>query len=116
MPDEEILKIRGKGKFTKKEEDEVVIYYKKKYDIYDNFLNNFSQLRDTMNINFNTLLELLPDITLRYASIEKGDLVKRKYPMLHDLNIIVRLNRNKIERYRLKVSHSSIKKLELVKT
>lgn len=115
VPDEDILNIRGKGKFTKKEEDEVVIYYKKKYDIHNNFLNDFSQLRDTMNINFNTLLELLPDITLRYASMEKGGLVKRKFPMLHDLNIIVRLNGKKIERYRLKVSHSNIEKLELVK-
>ncbi|MGJ8646010.1 MAG: hypothetical protein ACSHXJ_03875 [Marinomonas colpomeniae] len=114
-PDEDILAIRGKGKFTKKEEGEVVLYYKKKYDANDSFLNGFSQLRDTMNINLNTLLELLPDTTLRYSSFEKGALVKRKFSRLHDLNIIVRLNSKKIERYRLKVSHSNIEKLEFVK-
>lgn len=114
-PDEEILTVRGKGKFTKKEEGEVVLYYKKKYDTNDKFLNGFSQVRDTMNINLNTLLELLPDTTLRYSSFEKGALVKRKFSRLHDLNIIIRLNSKKIERYRLKVSHSSIEKLEFVK-
>jgi len=114
-PDEEILAIRGKGKFTKKEEDEVVVYYKKKYDVNDKFLNSFSQVRDTMNINLSTLLELLPDTTLRYSSFEKGALVKRKFSRLHDINIIVRLNNHKIERYRLKVSHSNIEKLERVK-
>ena len=115
LPDDDILNIRGKGKFTRKEEDEVVIYYKKKYDINENFMDGFSQLRDTMNINLNSLLKLLPDITLRYASLEKDNLVKRKFAMLHDLNIIIRLNGKKVERYRLKVSHANIEKLERVK-
>ncbi|MEO9274602.1 hypothetical protein ABFY09_07055 [Marinomonas sp. 5E14-1] len=115
IPNDDILKIRGKGKFTKKEENEVVIYYKKKYDLNDNFINDFSQLRDTMNININHLLELLPDITLRYMSLDKNGLMKRKFSMLHDLNIVVRLNEKKVERYRVKLSHSSIEKLERVK-
>lgn len=114
-PDDEILSIRGKGKFAKKEEQEAVIYYKKKYAISNNFLNGFSLLRDTMDVNFNTLLELLPETTLRYSTFENGALVKRKFSMLHDINIVIRLNRKKIERYRLKVSHSNIDKLELVK-
>ncbi|MEP0073477.1 MAG: hypothetical protein ABJE79_12295 [Marinomonas sp.] len=114
-PEEEILNIRGTGKFTKKDEDEVVIYYKKKYDMNDNFKNDFTQIRDSVSININTLLEFLPDVTLRYMSLEKDELMKRKFSMLHDLNIIFRLNGKKIERYRLKISHSNIEKLERVK-
>ena len=115
VPDNEILNVRGKGKYTKKDEDEVVIYYKKKYDIGDNLQNRFTQIRDTMDVNLHTLLELLPETTLRYAAFENGELVKHKFSLLHDVNIIFRLNNKKIKRYRLKVSHSNIDKIELVK-
>lgn len=114
IPDDEIISVRGKGKYTKKDADEIVIFYKKKYEINDKFMNGFTQLRDTMDINLHTLLELLPDTTLRHTSYENGKLVKNKFSMLHDINLIFRLNDNKIERYRVKVSHSNIAKLEPV--
>lgn len=115
IPDDEIISVRGKGKYTKKDADEVVIYYKKKYEINDSFMNGFTQLRDTMDINLHTLLVLLPDTTLRHTSYEHGKLIRNKFSMLHDINLVFRLNNDKIERYRIKVSHSNIAKLEPVK-
>ncbi|WP_413284313.1 hypothetical protein [Vibrio sp. MA40-2] len=114
VPDEEIIAVRGKGKYTKKEAGEAVIYYKKKYEMNDKFMNGFTQVRDTMDINLHSLLGLLPDTTLRHTSYEQGKLIKNKFSMLHDINLIFRLNNNKIERYRIKVTHSNIAKLEPV--
>ncbi|MGX9419079.1 hypothetical protein ACXJY6_02750 [Vibrio sp. RC27] len=112
--DENILNVRGRGKYTKKDADEVVICYKKKYSMTNRFMNGFTQLRDTMDINLHSLLELLPETALKHIAYDKGQLVSNRFSMLHDINLIFRLNNNKIMRYRVKVSHSQIVKLEPV--
>lgn len=113
--DETILEVRGQGKYTKKDADEVVIYYKKKYDMNNKFMNGFSQLRDTMDINLHSILELLPETPLRYTAFEQGKLVRNRFSMQYDINLIFRLNNDKIKRFRIKVSHSNIVKVETVK-
>lgn len=113
-PDDEIQAIRGRGKFTKRDEDETVLLYKKRYVIEKELKKGFSEIRDTMDINLNSLLEMLPDMALRHTRIEKGELVKSNFAMLYDINLIIRINKTKIERYRLKASHQNITKFEAV--
>lgn len=114
-PDDEIHTIRGRGKYRKRDEDEIILLYRKRYDIEKELKNGFSEIRDTIDINIHTLLELLPDTSLRHTRREGNELIKSSHEMLYDVNIIFRINGTKIERYRLKVSHKGIKKAEAVK-
>ncbi|HSG03250.1 MAG TPA: hypothetical protein VLA39_05895 [Marinobacterium sp.] len=114
QPDDEIQAVRGRGKFTKRETGESVLLYKKRYDISKDLKSGFSEIRDTMDINFHTLVEMLPDLSLRHFKVENGELLKSNYEMLYDVNLVLRINGSKIERYRLKVSHNSIVRFETV--
>lgn len=113
-PDDEIQAIRGRGKFTKRDEDETVLLYKKRYVIHKELKPGFSEIRDTMDVNLHSLIEMLPDFSLRHTRLENGELVKSNFDMLYDINLIFRINKTKIERYRLKASHKKITKLEVV--
>jgi hypothetical protein len=112
FPDEDVLKIRNIDEKIKNDDAETVIYYKKKYKTNNNFSDGFSRIQDSMTINLSSLLEFLPDVTLKYATFKKGNVVKKKFPMFYDLNIVIRLNENKIERYKFKVSHTNIENMD----
>jgi len=114
-PDDEIHSLRGRGKYRKRDEDEMILLYRKRYEIEKALKKGFSEIRDTIDINIHTLLELLPDTSLRHTRREGNELIKSSHEMLYDVNIIFRINGTKIERYRLKVSHKGIKKAEAVK-
>ena len=115
-PDDHIQNVRGKGKFRRVDADESVLLYKKRYHIEREIKPGFSEIRDTLDINLSPLLALLPDISLSQLSLNKGSLAKKNYAMLYDINLIIRTNNTSVERYRLKVSHRKIKRLDLVKT
>jgi hypothetical protein len=113
-PDEEIMSIREKGKFRKKDSDESVILYKKKYEVSRHLLSGFSQFRDTMVLNLDDFLKLLPDKPVKHHSLDDGKITQRNSSLIHDLNIIFRYNGDKFSRYRLKVCHSGLSKIEQV--
>ena len=114
-PDHQISAVRSLGKFTKRDNEESVILYKKRYEISSELKPGFSKIGDTMEIKLQTLLQILPDISLRHMKYENGEFMKSDYEMLYDINMIIRLNSKRVYRYRLKVSHQSIRRIEEVK-
>lgn len=114
-PDDQIQSVRSLGKFTKRDSEESVIVYKKRYEINSELKPGFSKIGDRMEIKLQTLLHMLPDISLRHMKHENGQFVKSDYAMLYDINLIIRVNKKRISRYRLKVSHKTISRCDKVK-
>ncbi|WP_413114028.1 hypothetical protein [Thaumasiovibrio sp. DFM-14] len=106
--------IRSVGSKSKRINDETALYYKKRYVTKNDFINNFTHIRETISLNIDDILKRLPANSLAYSSLDGNNVITEHTNQIYDLNIIIVDNNKDIRRHRVKIANGQIRSLSRV--
>ena len=100
----------------KKYRNESIIHFRKQYQTQSSFMMNFSHIRDNIVFNLESIISQLPSHELQQHSYDGNTVATNHTKQIYDLKILISMDSDHREYYRLKATSSGIKKIKEIMT